>query len=125
MVSRDVEFDEEASWNWEAPEAKTYDFLPYFGDEEEQETMAQDATPPPSPRNVAYPSSQESSSERSHRMRGIQEIYDDTKEITNFDFWCCLFVDSEPMNFDEVVTDKRDKPRRRRSSQQKRTTLGS
>ncbi|KAH0633377.1 hypothetical protein KY284_036163 [Solanum tuberosum] len=55
VVSRDVEFDEEASWNWEAPEERTYDFLPYFGDEEEQETMApaQDATPPPSPANVA------------------------------------------------------------------------
>ncbi|KAH0639492.1 hypothetical protein KY285_036078 [Solanum tuberosum] len=58
VVSRDVEFDEEASWNWEAPEERTYDFLPYFGDEEEQETMApaQDATPPPSPANVASPS---------------------------------------------------------------------
>ena len=34
MVSRDVEFDEKASWNWEALEEKTYDFLQYFGDEE-------------------------------------------------------------------------------------------
>ena len=69
--------------------------------------MAQDATPPPPPANVASPSSQESSSERSHRMRSIQELYDDTKEITNFDFWCCLFVDSEPMNFDEAFNDER------------------
>ena len=34
VVSRDVEFDEKASWNWEALEEKTYDFLQYFGDEE-------------------------------------------------------------------------------------------
>ena len=40
-------------------------------------------------------------------MKSIQELYDDTEEITNFDFLCCLFADSEPMNFDEVVTDKR------------------
>ena len=108
VVSRDVEFDEEASRNWEASEEKTYNFLPHFEDEEEQKTMtpAHDATPPPSPANVAFPSSQESSSERLHRMRNIQEIYDDTEEITNFHFVCCLFADSEPMDFDEVVTDK-------------------
>ena len=60
---------------------KTYDFLPYFVDEEEQETMtpANDATQPPSPANVASPSSQESSSERPHKMRSIQELFDDTK----------------------------------------------
>ncbi|KAH0636480.1 hypothetical protein KY289_036395 [Solanum tuberosum] len=109
VVSRDVEFDEEASWNWEALEERTYGFLPYFGDEEEQETIApaQDATSPLSPANVGSPSIQESSSERPHRMRSIQELFDDTYEITNFDFLCCLFADSEPMNFDEAVTDKR------------------
>ena len=69
--------------------------------------MAQDATPPPPPANVASPSSQESSSERPHRMRSIKKLYDDTREIINFGFLCCLFADSKPMNFDEVVTDKR------------------
>ena len=71
VVSLDVDFDEEASWNGEAMEEKTYDFLPYIGDEEEQETMEQDESPPPSPTNVATPSSQDSSSERPHRMRSI------------------------------------------------------
>jgi len=70
-------------------------------------TPAHEATPPPSPANVASLFSQESSSERPHRMRSIQELYDDTEEITNFDFLCCLFADSEPMIFYEVVTDKR------------------
>ena len=87
---------------------KTYDFLPYFVDEEEQETMtpANDATQPPSPANVASPSSQESSSERPHRMRSTKELYDDKEEITNFEFLCFLFADSEPINFDEDVTEK-------------------
>ena len=40
VVSSEVEFGEEASWNWETPEEKTYNFLPYFEDEEEEETMA-------------------------------------------------------------------------------------
>ena len=40
-------------------------------------------------------------------MRSIQELDDDTKEITNFYILCCLFADSEPMNFDDAVTNKR------------------
>ncbi|XP_070039175.1 uncharacterized protein [Nicotiana tomentosiformis] len=61
VVSRDVEFDEELAWNWEAQDETLYDFLPYFGDEEEPETveLVQDTTPPPSPTNIASPSSQE------------------------------------------------------------------
>ena len=39
-------------------------------------------------------------------MRSIKELYDDTEEITNFEFLCFLFDDSEPINFDEDVTDK-------------------
>lgn len=107
VVSRDVEFNEELAWNWDAQEETSYDFLPYFGDEEEPETveLVQDTTPPPSPTNVASPSSQQSSNEQPQRIRSIQELYDGTKEVTNFEY--CLFADSEPMNFDEAVRDKR------------------
>nr|XP_009762152.1 PREDICTED: uncharacterized protein LOC104214207 [Nicotiana sylvestris] len=79
VVSRDVEFDEELAWEWEAQEETSYDFLPYFGDEEEPETVepVQGTTPPHSPTNVASLTSQESSNEH------------------------------EPMNFDEAVTNKR------------------
>ena len=69
-------------------------------------TLAHNANPSPLPANVASPSSQESSSERPHRMRSIKELYDDTEEITNFEFLCFLFADSEPINFDEDVTEK-------------------
>ncbi|KAF3663084.1 hypothetical protein T459_01874 [Capsicum annuum] len=89
---------------------KIYDFLSYFEDEEEKDTvtLVQDATPPLSPGNIASPSSQDqSSSERSQRMESIQELYDGIEEVTNFDFLCCLFADSESMNFNKVVTDKR------------------
>ncbi|XP_070039297.1 uncharacterized mitochondrial protein AtMg00810-like [Nicotiana tomentosiformis] len=49
VVSRDVEFDEELAWNWEAREEISYDFLTYFGNEEEPETVehVQDTTAPP------------------------------------------------------------------------------
>ena len=53
VVSHDVEFDEEAVWNWEAQEEKMYDFLPYLEEEEEdQETAIQDVTPPHSPSHL-------------------------------------------------------------------------
>ncbi|XP_075087512.1 uncharacterized protein LOC142169541 [Nicotiana tabacum] len=109
VVNHNVEFDEELAWNWEAQEEPLYDFLPYFGDEEESKTLepVQDTTPPPSPTNVTPPSSQESSNEQPQRTMSIQEIYEDIEEVTNFDFLYCLFTESAPMNFDEVVTDKK------------------
>ena len=42
-------------------------------------------------------------------MRSIQKFYDDTREIINFGFLCCLFADSKPMIFNEVVIDKRQR----------------
>ncbi|RDX88466.1 hypothetical protein CR513_29937, partial [Mucuna pruriens] len=106
IVSRDVEFDEEEEWNWEKEEA-TYDFLPYF-EEGDQEVVVPNefTTPPPSPTPSIHEalSSKGSPSETTQKMRSIQEIYDEI-EITNDLF--CLFVDSEPLTFDEAVEDKR------------------
>ncbi|KAL4318065.1 hypothetical protein GQ457_18G013000 [Hibiscus cannabinus] len=66
VISRDVEFDEQASWNWEAQEEQSYDFFSYFVEE-------QDVTPsqvvdlpqnmtPPSPAPIHEETSEESSS---------------------------------------------------------------
>ncbi|KAL4319611.1 hypothetical protein GQ457_18G013070 [Hibiscus cannabinus] len=66
VISRDVEFDEQASWNWEAQEEQSYDFFSYFVEE-------QDVTPsqvvdlpqnmtPPSPALIHEETSEESSS---------------------------------------------------------------
>jgi hypothetical protein len=33
VVSRDVEFEEEASWDWSIQEESSYDFLPYIEEE--------------------------------------------------------------------------------------------
>ncbi|RDX70427.1 hypothetical protein CR513_50318, partial [Mucuna pruriens] len=106
IVSRDIEFDEEEAWNWEKEEV-TYDFLPYY-EEGDQEVVVPNefTTPPPSPTPSIHEasSSEGSSSERTQKMRSIQEIYDET-EIINDLF--CLFVDSEPLTFDEAMEDKR------------------
>ena len=107
MVSRDVEFDEEAIWDWETNEESTYDFLPYF--EEDITTPIQDTTPPPPttlPHSPSFSSQDEVSSEKSQKMRSLSDIYDKTEEISANDLFC-LFIDSEPLNYDDAVKDEK------------------
>ncbi|RDX99058.1 putative mitochondrial protein, partial [Mucuna pruriens] len=77
-------------------EEDTYDFLPYF-EEDDQEVVAPNefSTPPP----LSTPLIHEASS-----SEGSLKIYDET-EITNDLFF--LFVDNEPLTFDEAMKDKR------------------
>ncbi|RZB60363.1 Chlorophyll synthase, chloroplastic [Glycine soja] len=106
IVSRDVEFYEEGTWNWEEKE-DTYDFFPYFEEIDEEALTPNDSTPallPTPSTNEASSSSKGSSSERPIRMRNIQELYDETEVINDLFY---LFVDSEPLNFDEAMKDKR------------------
>ena len=70
IVSGDVEFYEEGTWNWEDKE-DTYDFFPYFKERDEEALTPNDSNPAPSPTpstNEASSSSEGSSSERP-RMR--------------------------------------------------------
>ncbi|KAL4339806.1 hypothetical protein GQ457_08G010530 [Hibiscus cannabinus] len=67
VISRDVEFDEQASWNWEAQEEQSYDFFPYFVEEQDVTPsqvvdLPQNMTPPPSPAPIHEETSEESSS---------------------------------------------------------------
>ncbi|KAK4412556.1 Retrovirus-related Pol polyprotein from transposon TNT 1-94 [Sesamum alatum] len=53
LVSRDVEFIEEGQWSWEAQKEKSYHFLSYFGEEQDDMQLDQNVTlgpsKPPSP----------------------------------------------------------------------------
>ncbi|RDX95429.1 hypothetical protein CR513_22046, partial [Mucuna pruriens] len=103
IISKDVEFNEEEAWNWEKEE-DTCDFLSYFK-EGDQEVVAPKTPPPLQTLSIDEASSSEgSSSERIQKIRSIQEIYDETKIINDL---FCLFVDSEPLTFDEIMEDKR------------------
>ncbi|KAL4378928.1 hypothetical protein GQ457_02G031910 [Hibiscus cannabinus] len=80
VISRDVEFDEQASWNWEAQEEQTYDFFTYFVEEQDVTPsqvveLPQNMTPPPSPAPIHEETSEESSSsgESSRPQRTMQE----------------------------------------------------
>ncbi|KAL4280140.1 hypothetical protein GQ457_03G000400 [Hibiscus cannabinus] len=83
VISRDVEFDEQASWNWEAQEEQSYDFFSYFVEEQDVTQsqvvdLPQNMTPPPSPAPIHEETSEESSSsgesssERPPKFRSVE-----------------------------------------------------
>ncbi|KAL4289791.1 hypothetical protein GQ457_14G011090 [Hibiscus cannabinus] len=115
VISRDVEFDEQASWNWEAQEEQSYDFFPYFVEEQDVTPSQvvdrpQNMTHPPSPAPIHEETSEESSSsgesssERPPKFKSVRDLYRSTEAINDL---CCLFVDSEPLNFDDAEKDER------------------
>lgn len=109
-MSRDVKFDEDDSWNWETRE-DSYNFLP-FGDDNPTSPRSSPTSPrssPISPRSPALvhdESSPQSSPEIPQKMRRLQDIYDETNEITDCALYC-LFTDSEPINFKEATQDEK------------------
>ncbi|CAH9074818.1 unnamed protein product [Cuscuta europaea] len=82
IVSRNVQFDEEASWDWSVQEDENYNFFLLFEEneklEEHDDQAAQEPnTPPHSPSIQGSPSTtEESSHERTPRYRSLQEIYE-------------------------------------------------
>ena len=115
IVSQDVEFDEEGTWDWKTQEKEKYDFFPLSEKEDQgNEVHEEPITPPPSPTASSpiheSPSSSSSlegrSSERPRKMRSLQDLYDSTK-ITNDVTLFCLFADYEPTRFEEAVRDKK------------------
>ncbi|KAL4290879.1 hypothetical protein GQ457_14G021340 [Hibiscus cannabinus] len=114
VISRDVEFDEQASWNWEAQEEQSYDFFSYFVEEQDVTPsqvvdLPQNMTPPPSPAPIHEETSEESSSsgesssERPPKFRSVRDLYRSTEAVNDL---FCLFVDSEPLNFDDVKDER-------------------
>ncbi|KAL0537088.1 hypothetical protein IC582_026058 [Cucumis melo] len=103
IVSRDVVFDEEASWNWN-DEPEDYKFLFFPDERDEPSDIASPPTSPITPQQSTS-SSSASSSEGPRGMRSLQDIYDETEELSqsfnNLTLFC-LFGDSEPLNFEEA-----------------------
>ncbi|KAL0457718.1 UNVERIFIED_CONTAM: Retrovirus-related Pol polyprotein from transposon TNT 1-94 [Sesamum latifolium] len=97
VISRDIEFEEEASWNWNIHKGKMYHFLPHLEEEEneEQEVEGDNSTP-----------STPSSSDQSPRYRSISDIYN-VAERMNGDNLFCLFMNDEPLSFEEAIKEKK------------------
>ncbi|KAK4434982.1 hypothetical protein Salat_0661200 [Sesamum alatum] len=80
VISRDVEFDEEGVWELN-DQNKNDRYSPFFDDEKED--MAQLVTPPSTPPPQNIQADEASSSEGPRVFRGLRELYDVTKEVTN------------------------------------------
>ncbi|KAJ7958815.1 Retrovirus-related Pol polyprotein from transposon TNT 1-94 [Quillaja saponaria] len=102
IVSRDVDFNEDETWDWDVQEEESYNFFPYFEEEKDIEAPLEAITPPPSP----TPSSEKSSSEGSPKTRSLLDIYENTEVIEDVNLFC-LVVDSKPLFFEEAENDKK------------------
>ncbi|KAK4435048.1 hypothetical protein Salat_0668000 [Sesamum alatum] len=101
-ISHDVEFDEEGVWEWN-DQNKNDHYSPFFDDEEGH--MAQPVTPPSTPLPQNIQADEASSSEGPREFRGLRELYDVTKEVTNLSGFTqfCLFAKTEPLDFDDAA----------------------
>ncbi|GKV20502.1 hypothetical protein SLEP1_g30621 [Rubroshorea leprosula] len=108
VINRDVDFDEEAMWDWKSQE-ENYEFLPSFAEEDDEEERQEIITPPASPSRGEISSPEGSSSEGPLRTRRLSDIYQETEEIeeTNDVTLFCLFADIEPINFNEAAKDEK------------------
>ena len=66
VVSRDVEFDENVSWDWSTNDEGSYDFFPYFEDEETTILKVQE--------EATLPALPISSSQGHFRVKNLQNI---------------------------------------------------
>nr|GEZ61900.1 retrovirus-related Pol polyprotein from transposon TNT 1-94 [Tanacetum cinerariifolium] len=100
VVSRDVEFDEEGSWDWSIQEYERYDFLSMTNEEETDET-SEEARQSQSP--TPTQDSPLSSSKGEPKTRSLQELYEVTDEIPLL----CLYADCEPLVFEDAMKIKK------------------
>uniref|UniRef100_A0A803LBQ0 Reverse transcriptase Ty1/copia-type domain-containing protein n=1 Tax=Chenopodium quinoa TaxID=63459 RepID=A0A803LBQ0_CHEQI len=85
VISRDVEFDEEAAWDWSIEEEESYNFLPYF---EEQNSTQHVSAPSPQMLSPSLHSNGDSSnsSEGPKKYISISDLYETTESsIEMFD----------------------------------------
>nr|GEV81771.1 retrovirus-related Pol polyprotein from transposon TNT 1-94 [Tanacetum cinerariifolium] len=100
VVSRDVEFDEEGSWDWSIQVSKRYNFLP-MTDEEKTDESGDEVQQPESPTSTQ--DSPSSSSEGEPKTRSLQELYEVTEEIPIL----CLYADYAPLAFENAMKRKK------------------
>ena len=75
ILSKDVVFDEESTWDWNVQEVEHYNFFPPI--EGEMQPRQEPISPPRSPNHEGPSSSlEESLSKRPHYMRSLQELYE-------------------------------------------------
>lgn len=92
IVSRDVQVDEESTWDWKNQKEATQD-------KEKGESLS--VAPIITPTTPQVSDDEEEPSQP--RMRSLQDLYDSTNEV----HLVCLLADSEDISFEEAVRDKK------------------
>ncbi|KAL1294566.1 hypothetical protein AAHE18_19G149300 [Arachis hypogaea] len=93
IISRDVEFEENAKWDWKAPM-------------QEVQGKIDPLTPALTPLASSSSSSSSSSSEGPHRYQSLPDIYKQTEMLEDENLLCLLSND-EPLSFKEAIKDKK------------------
>lgn len=114
IISRDVKFDEEGSWEWNISQDESYNFLPLFDESlvvdqlqtKDVSTTSASQTSLRATQIDQAVSSSPSSSDRPPHMRSVAEIYEETEEVNDSTLFF-LFVDAEPISFEDVVQDEK------------------
>ncbi|KAK2976029.1 hypothetical protein RJ640_012069 [Escallonia rubra] len=108
-VSTHVTFNEKSSWDWTDRGKEQYVFYPIDTYRKEvEEDLIEPVTPlsPVSPTQSSPSASSVDSLVKtgSQGKRSLEEIYDDLNQNQKM---FCLFVDTEPINFDEALRTER------------------
>ena len=119
IMTRDVIFEEEDMWDWKEKISATEVELMLEEEESEEprEVQREPQTPPhgspssstgeSSSSPSSSSSSDSSSSERPRKMRSLQEIYESTKNFEGNLNLFCLFMDCDPLCFEEAVQEEK------------------
>lgn len=110
IISRDVEFEEDATWDWSTKNETAYDFLPYFDEETSTQEVQDEIVSPmmPTSSSIASSSSSPSSSlsEDPQKYQSLEDLYEETKRLED-ESLLCLYSSDEPLNFEEAMKDKK------------------
>ena len=116
IISKDIEFDEGASWDWSSQTEESYDFFPYFEEEISTNEVIQRqdsprSTPPQFPQGASSLSSSPCSSwslgvNEGRKYRSLVDIYNETKRLDDASLFC-LYANHEPVSFEEAIMDER------------------
>ena len=97
-------FDEKGEWDFETHENE-YNFLSPLDEEKTPQHVQQELIPSTSTNHGDTLPSLESERALSH-TRTVQDVFDQPERLDNITLFC-LFIDCEPVDFEEAVQDKR------------------
>ncbi|KAL8104868.1 hypothetical protein AgCh_028873 [Apium graveolens] len=106
IISRDVIFNEEASWEWKNEKESSRIFL----DDDAFEPIEEEGSTPPTPPSNSPPSSSSSSSYESppRKTRSMADLYGTTRRILEDEFVdFALYANADPVAFDDAAKENK------------------